>query len=129
MHRDFNSIVVFLLAKSYFDYAVFLTIHPLFIAVACLGGGLGCSSTPLAQAVQYIEAGGSSPASPGFSKRDHIFSTYYAWHGTSKYFVGTVTCHSLCASRDYYRSPLDPELFADRNGGVVSRGRDPRGAP
>ena len=45
--------------------------------------------------------------SPGFSKQDHFFSKYYAWHGTSKYFVGTVTCHSLCASRDYYRSPLD----------------------
>ena len=85
------------------------------------GGGLGCSSTPLAQAVKYIiEASGSSPVSPGFSKRDHFFSKYYAWHGTSKYFVGTVTCHCLCYSRDYYRSPLDRELFADRNGGVVS---------
>ena len=44
------------------------------------GGGLGCSSTPLAQAVLYIviEASGSGPASPGFSKRDHFFWKYYA---------------------------------------------------
>ena len=64
-------------------------------------GGLGCSSTPLAQAVSYInEASGSGPASPGFSKRDHFFSKYYAEHGTSRYFVGTVTCHRLWSSRD-----------------------------
>ena len=79
--------------------------HP----VACLGGGVGCSSTPLAQAVQYIiEASGSSPASPWFSKRDHFFSKYYAWHGTSKYFVGTVTWH-----RGVRHGPLRRTRFPD----------------
>ena len=116
-----------------FSVTYFSSLKRIFIGttVACLGGGggLGCSSTPLAQAVQYIfEASGNSPASPGFSKRDHFFSKYYAWHGTSKYFVGTGTCHCLCAIRDYYRLPLDPELFADRNEGVVSRQHSPHGA-
>ena len=75
--------------------------HCFLYTVACLGGGLGCSSTPLAQAVSYIiGASGSGPASPGFSKRDYFFSKYYAWHGTSRCFVGTVTCHCLCTSRD-----------------------------
>ena len=96
--------------------------------MACLGGGLGCSRTPLAQAVSYIviEASGSGPASPGFSKRDQFFSKYYAWHGTSKYFVGTVTCHCLCASSDIIKIAgglVSRNLFADRNGGVVSRQR------
>ena len=68
--------------------------------MAFLGGvGLGCSSTPLAQAVSYIkEASGSGPVSPGLSTRDNFFSKYYAWHGTSRYFVGTVTCHCLWTS-------------------------------
>ena len=43
------------------------------------GGGLRVLEHPLAQAVSYInEASGSGPASPGFSKRDHFFSKYYA---------------------------------------------------
>ena len=65
-------------------------------------GGLRVLEHTLAQSVSYInEAKGSGPASPGFSKRDHFFSKYYAWHDISKYGVGTVTCHCLCASRDY----------------------------
>ena len=45
------------------------------------GGGEGVRvlEHPLAQAVSYInEASGSGP---GFRKRDHFFSKYYAWHG------------------------------------------------
>ena len=43
--------------------------------VACLGGGLGCSSTPLAQAVLYImEDSGSGPASPWFDVNGITFS-------------------------------------------------------
>ena len=70
--------------------------------LAVAWGGLGCSSTPLAQAVSYIiEASGNGQASPGFS--NGTISSRSAMHGirhgTSKYFVGTVNCHCLCPSR------------------------------
>ena len=97
--------------------------------MVCLGGVRVLEHPPRSGSPVYNRGQRKLTRESGFSKRDHFYWKYYAWHGTSKYFVGTVTCHCLCASRDYYRSPLDPELFADRNGGVVSRRRGPRGAP
>ena len=83
---------------------------------------------PLAQAVSYIiieaSSSGCGPASPGFSKRDHYFSS------TSKYFVGTITCHSLCSSGDIINfGDCIPQLYVDRNRGVVSRQCGPCGTP
>ena len=71
--------------------------------MACLQGGrgggvLGCSSTPslrrFRMSTRPAEAVQGSVNGITFS---HAFIS--AWHGTLRYFVVTVTCHCLCASR------------------------------